>query len=179
VNATVANEASSGGVPRAESGDLDLLRLPYRVSRLPLPRVRLVELRGTKGRFSQERLDAGEVAQIEVDNTSLKITGELDDGTKFHTTGGGDSGLVSDDIERDRGQGVEIGFKTPSNNWSERRRSISIAAWARSRSLVKYRTSTMTSTDTPPRVLAKISWVSRSALGPVSAEKIDHTRMTK
>jgi cell division protease FtsH len=62
-------------------------------------------------------LDGGQVAEIEVDNTSLKITGTLEDGTKFHTTGGGDSGLVSDDIERARGQGVEIGFKTPSSNW--------------------------------------------------------------
>jgi cell division protease FtsH len=62
-------------------------------------------------------VDGGKVAEIEVDNASLKITGELEDGTKFHTTGGGDSGLISDDVERARGQGVKIGFTTPSNNW--------------------------------------------------------------
>jgi cell division protease FtsH len=62
-------------------------------------------------------LDSGQVAEIEVDNASLKITGQLEDGTKFNTTGGGESGLISDDVERARGQGVEIGFKSPSNNW--------------------------------------------------------------
>jgi len=43
---------------RAESGEMELLRLPDRVARLPLPAVRLVDLRGTKGTFSQELLDA-------------------------------------------------------------------------------------------------------------------------
>ncbi|MGQ0720567.1 MAG: replication restart helicase PriA [Candidatus Eiseniibacteriota bacterium] len=43
---------------RASSGEMTLLRLPERVSDLPLPEVRLVDLRGTKGIFSQELLGA-------------------------------------------------------------------------------------------------------------------------
>lgn len=43
---------------RAESGEMRLLRLPDRVAELPLPAVRLVDLRGTRGAFSQELLDA-------------------------------------------------------------------------------------------------------------------------
>jgi primosomal protein N' (replication factor Y) len=46
---------------RAESGEMQLLRLPRRVARLPLPAVRLVDLRNTKGNFSQELLDAIQV----------------------------------------------------------------------------------------------------------------------
>jgi primosomal protein N' (replication factor Y) len=43
---------------RAASGEMTLLRLPERVSDLPLPEVRLVDLRGTKGFFSEELLRA-------------------------------------------------------------------------------------------------------------------------
>jgi primosomal protein N' (replication factor Y) len=43
---------------RAEEGRIGLLRLPDRVSDLSLPEVRLVDLRGTKGAFSEELLDA-------------------------------------------------------------------------------------------------------------------------
>jgi primosomal protein N' (replication factor Y) len=43
---------------RARDGDLDLLRLPARVAALPLPAVRLVDVRGTRGIFSPELLDA-------------------------------------------------------------------------------------------------------------------------
>jgi primosomal protein N' (replication factor Y) len=39
---------------RASSGEMTLLRLPERVSDLPLPQVRLVDLRGTKGIFSED-----------------------------------------------------------------------------------------------------------------------------
>ncbi len=43
---------------RALSGELELLRLPDRVSNLPLPKVRLVDVRGTSGIFSDELLEA-------------------------------------------------------------------------------------------------------------------------
>ena len=43
---------------RAERGEFEILRLPERVSDLPLPAVRLVDLRGTKGTFSAELLEA-------------------------------------------------------------------------------------------------------------------------
>ena len=62
-------------------------------------------------------VDAGDVDSIEVENGSLKITGELRDGSKFQTTGGGDSGLISDDVEDIRSKGVKIDFKSPSSNW--------------------------------------------------------------
>ncbi|MDJ0770507.1 MAG: ATP-dependent zinc metalloprotease FtsH [Ilumatobacter sp.] len=64
-----------------------------------------------------ERVNAGDVREIEIDNSNGKITGEFDDETKFRTTGGGDRGLSEADEELARGKGVEIGFKTPSNNW--------------------------------------------------------------
>jgi ATP-dependent Zn protease len=47
-------------------------------------------------------VDAGDVATIEVENGSLKITGELRDGSKFQATGGGDSGLISNDVDEIR-----------------------------------------------------------------------------
>ncbi len=43
---------------RSESGEIERLRLPERVSNLPMPPVRLVDLRGTTGNFSRELLDA-------------------------------------------------------------------------------------------------------------------------
>jgi primosomal protein N' (replication factor Y) len=45
---------------RAERSELEMLRLPERVSSLPLPLVRLIDLRGTKGIFSEELLEAVE-----------------------------------------------------------------------------------------------------------------------
>jgi primosomal protein N' (replication factor Y) len=41
---------------RGERGEIEILRLPERVSDLPLPRVHLVDLRGTRGMFSNELL---------------------------------------------------------------------------------------------------------------------------
>jgi len=64
-----------------------------------------------------ENVNAGNVDSIEVENGSLKITGQSTDGSKFNTTGGGDSGLISDDADSIRARGVEIDFKSPSNNW--------------------------------------------------------------
>jgi primosomal protein N' (replication factor Y) len=43
---------------RGAAGELEILRLPDRVSDLPLPAVQLVDLRGTKGIFSNELLEA-------------------------------------------------------------------------------------------------------------------------
>ncbi len=62
-------------------------------------------------------VDAGKVSTVKVENGSLKITGELTDGTKFQSTGGGDSGLISNDAESIRAKGVDINFQSPSNNW--------------------------------------------------------------
>jgi cell division protease FtsH len=62
-------------------------------------------------------VDAGEVRTIQVENGTLKITGELKDGTKFHSTGGGDSGLISNDVDAIRAKGVAIDFTTQSSSW--------------------------------------------------------------
>jgi primosomal protein N' (replication factor Y) len=43
---------------RASSGEIGHLRLPERVSNLPLPKVRLVDVRGVRGTFSDELLEA-------------------------------------------------------------------------------------------------------------------------
>jgi primosomal protein N' (replication factor Y) len=43
---------------RSETGEFERLRLPDRVSNLPMPPVRLVDLRGTISPFSQDLLDA-------------------------------------------------------------------------------------------------------------------------
>ena len=64
-----------------------------------------------------QRINAGQVESIEIDNTSGKITGELSNGEKFHTTGGGDRALSEADEQLARDQGVEIDFHTPSSNW--------------------------------------------------------------
>ena len=62
-------------------------------------------------------VDAGEVRTVTVENGTLKISGELTDGTKFQSTGGGDSGLISDDVDAIRARGVAIEFTSPSSNW--------------------------------------------------------------
>lgn len=43
---------------RATNGEFELLRLPERVSDLPMPAVRLVDVRGTRGTFSDELIEA-------------------------------------------------------------------------------------------------------------------------
>ena len=62
-------------------------------------------------------VNAGQVESITIDNASGKITGELTDGTKFHTTGGGERGLSEADEALARDKGVDIDFHTPSSNW--------------------------------------------------------------
>ena len=62
-------------------------------------------------------VNAGEVEAITIDNASGRITGELADGSKFHTTGGGERGLSEADERLARDRGVDIEFHTPSSNW--------------------------------------------------------------
>ena len=62
-------------------------------------------------------VDRGEVSTVKVENGSLKITGELKDGTKFESTGGGDSGLIENDAAAIRAKGVDLTFESPSSNW--------------------------------------------------------------
>jgi cell division protease FtsH len=62
-------------------------------------------------------VDSGKVSTVKVENGSLKITGELKDGTKFESTGGGDSGLIENDAAAIRAKGVDLTFESPSSNW--------------------------------------------------------------
>jgi cell division protease FtsH len=58
----------------------------------------------------------GHVESITFDNTNAKITGKLDDGTEFTTTGPLSSGIPDDDLATLRANDVEIEYKTPTAN---------------------------------------------------------------
>jgi cell division protease FtsH len=60
---------------------------------------------------------AGEVKSVTVETGTGKITGELDDGTKFVTHGGGDRGLSESDEAVLKEKGVELTFDPPNSNW--------------------------------------------------------------
>jgi cell division protease FtsH len=59
----------------------------------------------------------GNVEAIVINNSSGTITGTLEDGTEFTTTGGGDRALSEADEQVLRDQDVDIEFRTPGNNW--------------------------------------------------------------
>jgi cell division protease FtsH len=62
-------------------------------------------------------VNKGEVESVEINNSSGAISGELSDGTQFHTTGGGERGLSEQDEQALRDNDVDYEFKTPSSNW--------------------------------------------------------------
>ena len=62
-------------------------------------------------------VQAGEVQSVTVQTGSSKITGVLEDGTKFVTHGGGDRGLSEADEAILREEGVELTFDPPDSNW--------------------------------------------------------------
>jgi len=64
-----------------------------------------------------DRVTAGEVASIEINNMTGRITGEFTTGEAFVSTGGGESGLSEADEELINSRGVEYQFVTPSTNW--------------------------------------------------------------
>lgn len=74
---------------------------------------------GTEISYSEfiDRVAAGEVAQIEIDNATGRIVGELVDGSRFNSTGGGDRGLSEADEQLINDRGVEYEFNAPSSNW--------------------------------------------------------------
>ncbi|MDA2959908.1 MAG: ATP-dependent zinc metalloprotease FtsH [Actinomycetota bacterium] len=74
---------------------------------------------GTQISYSEfiDRVAAGEVAQIEIDNATGRIVGELTDGSRFNSTGGGDRGLSEADEQLINDRGVEYEFNAPSSNW--------------------------------------------------------------
>ncbi len=65
----------------------------------------------------RDKVVAGEVESVEVNRTSGKISGELDNGDKFFTNGGTDRGLSEADEALLEEQGVTVEFKSPSSNW--------------------------------------------------------------
>ncbi len=62
-------------------------------------------------------VDASKVDSIKIETDSGKITGELNDGTKFVSNGGGERGLSETDEALVDARGVTKEFKSPSNNW--------------------------------------------------------------
>jgi cell division protease FtsH len=62
-------------------------------------------------------VEAGDVKSVVVNNTNNRITGELDSGEEFTTTGGGQRGLSEADEELLRQQGVDLDFITPQTSW--------------------------------------------------------------
>ena len=62
-------------------------------------------------------VEDGNVAEIEVNKGSGKITGELTNGDTFNTTAGGEAGLFEGDQEFLEDNGVIISYKAPSNNF--------------------------------------------------------------
>ncbi len=74
---------------------------------------------GTEITYSDfiDRVDSSEVESIDVETTTGKITGELNDGTKFVTHGGGDRGLSEVDEALVDERGVKKKFHAPSSNW--------------------------------------------------------------
>ena len=59
----------------------------------------------------------GNVDSVVVNNSTNTITGTLDDGTQFTTTGGGDRSLSEADEGELRENEVDIEFRTPGSNW--------------------------------------------------------------
>ena len=59
----------------------------------------------------------GNVDSVVVNNSTNTITGTLDDGTQFTTTGGGDRSLSEADEAELRENEVDIEFRTPGSNW--------------------------------------------------------------
>src|SRR5690606_34077466 len=55
----------------------------------------------------------GNVESIKVDNTNGDITGELDDGSEFTTTGPLDGGIPDSDLSVLREQDVKVEYRTP------------------------------------------------------------------
>jgi cell division protease FtsH len=62
-------------------------------------------------------VDAGEVRTAEINNGNGRISGELQDGTQYVSTGGGERGLSEADEQLLRERGVDYEFRTPSSNW--------------------------------------------------------------
>jgi cell division protease FtsH len=60
---------------------------------------------------------SGDVQSVEVDNTNGSITGKLDNGNEFRTTGPLDGGLPDADLAVLDAQGVEVKYKTPQPGW--------------------------------------------------------------
>ncbi len=56
----------------------------------------------------------GNVKSVEIDNTNGSISGELDGGDEFRTTGPLDGGIPDADLEVLRDQSVEVDYKTPT-----------------------------------------------------------------
>jgi cell division protease FtsH len=64
-----------------------------------------------------QRVQSGEVASVEINNSSGTISGELEGGGEFRTTGPGEGRLSESDEAMLREHNVDVDYKVPSNNW--------------------------------------------------------------
>src|SRR4051812_21715836 len=74
---------------------------------------------GEKISYTQfmDQVRSGDVKSITVNNSSNTITGHLQNGDTFTTTGGGDRSLAAADEATIRQHNVDLEFKTPGSNW--------------------------------------------------------------
>ena len=61
----------------------------------------------------RDKVVAGDVTKVTVDNNNGDISGTLKDGTDFNTTGPLDGGIPADDVKLLRDSGVEVSYETP------------------------------------------------------------------
>jgi cell division protease FtsH len=66
-----------------------------------------------------DRVEAGDVRSVEIDNSNAHIDGELRDGTQFTTTGPLEGGLSEADQEILRDNDVEVDYNTPQTSFLE------------------------------------------------------------
>ena len=64
-----------------------------------------------------DRVQAGQVKSVEINNDNAHITGETSDGTKFTTVGPLQGGIPEADLALMREQGVSVEFKTPESSF--------------------------------------------------------------
>jgi len=73
---------------------------------------------GTKLTFSEfiTKVEAGQVKNVDLNNQSYSLSGELTDGTKFHSTA---PTTFPDEVEKKllQDKGVDFEAKTPQSNW--------------------------------------------------------------
>ena len=64
-----------------------------------------------------DRVEAGQVESVDINNSNARITGKMQNGDEFTTTGPLEGGIPDSDLELMRSEGVAVEFKTPESNF--------------------------------------------------------------